>query len=58
MMKLLRYWSAINVLIEGIEKAKEDGKISVDEVVQIFVDVLATANLSNITVYSTEDKDK
>lgn len=57
MFKFFKYYTAIKILIDGIEKAKEDGKITADELIAVFIKAFAAAQFGNITVYNA-DKDE
>ena len=49
--KIFKYFAAIKAIIKGIEKAKEDGVITIDEIVKIFVTALDAAQLGHVVVY-------
>ena len=58
MFKIFKYYTALKILIKGIEKAKEDGKVTIDELIAVFVEAFAAAQLGHISVYDSSKKEE
>ncbi len=55
LIKLPKYARAINALIVGLEKARADGTITVNEAAQIIVECLQILGWYNIELYDSPE---
>jgi hypothetical protein len=56
LFKLFKYYPAVKVLLEGIAKAKEDGEITLEEVVHIMLDAFMAVGVSSKVIYNINEE--
>ncbi len=55
LFKIPRYIRAIDTLIVGIDKAREDGQITVNEAATIIVQCLNVIGMNNVVLYQSDE---
>ena len=54
--KVFKYFKVVQTFLKGLEKAKEDGKITVQEAVDLFELCLVEAGLDDVVIYGSAPK--
>lgn len=49
--KIFKYFKVVQLFISGLEKAKEDGKVTVQEAVDLFEVCLIESGLADVVIY-------